>query len=89
MIVFWVLFQTNLENYNNTHYDVHRSESDCVWLRENLQELCTECVVPPLLQQTTLNGEYICSPLCQLRMILQKMFKFLSVPVILYITFSI
>ncbi|XP_028393564.1 sorting nexin-7-like isoform X2 [Dendronephthya gigantea] len=67
---FKIVTRTNLENYNSTHYDVHRSESDCLWLRENLQELCTECVVPPLLQQTTLNGktrelERFLSRLCQ------------------------
>ena len=48
-------------SYSSHHYDVRRSESDCVWFRNNLLELCTECVVPPLVEQTSANGEnFLC-----------------------------
>lgn len=67
---FKIITKTNLSNYECSYYDVHRSESDCLWLRDNLQMLCMECVVPPLVEQTTHNGktrelERFFSRLCQ------------------------
>ncbi|XP_046846264.1 uncharacterized protein LOC124439998 isoform X2 [Xenia sp. Carnegie-2017] len=54
---FKIVTKTNLMSYSSHHYDVRRSESDCVWFRNNLLELCTECVVPPLVEQTSANGK--------------------------------